>query len=65
MGSYSYSIKIFENVMAIYRDLEFKTEHPCFRNTVEWIVYLRERIFLETETMNFAPKDILVALSQS
>ena len=45
MGNYSYSITIFEKAVMIYKDLDC-SDDQYFSNAIEWIVYLREKVFL-------------------
>ena len=46
MGKWNNSIKIFEKVLDIYKDLDYNEDQSCFSNTIDWIVYLREKVFL-------------------
>ena len=46
MGNYSHSLKVFEQVFLMYKDFKRSDNDPSLVNTVEWIAYLREQLFL-------------------
>lgn len=45
MGNYRIAITIFEKALMVYKDLGCSNDH-YFSNTIEWIVCLREKVFL-------------------